>query len=431
MPSRVLRFAVVLLACGCHAQSAAPPAGGPDGGADAIGFDGLPPLALDFAVTGCTRYDSGSARCYGSPPLALAFSPVSSPTLTRFLWSFGDGTPDSMERAPVHTYALPGMYDVTLVGSGTAVGAASSTQHVTVAALQAGAPCDVTAQCAPGLACACGAGAGCPPAFARGICTAPCPPDGCGAGTVCAAVELPAAARAGGSGSDGGSASDGGTDARLDGSGSASDAGRDGNGDGPGAGVNGGDGGPGGQGDGGDGGGGAPTGFHGPVCLAACKQDLDCPTGLACRELAGAGPDGARWTHACFPHALGDVGDPCRDPGGALAGAACVSGTCADLGALGVCTASCGASAPCPSNAACALLGDGRALCLATCAGAGDCARDPLLACQPPGGAGGGALGFTVPDGAPGASYCAPRPCATAADCAPAGACDGAHCVAK
>jgi PKD repeat protein len=417
MPSRVRCLAVVLLACACHAQSGAPPAGGPDGGADAVGFDGLPPLALDFAVTGCTRYDSGSARCYGSPPLALAFSPVSSPTLTRFLWSFGDGTPDSMERAPVHTYTLPGSYDVTLVGSGATVGAASSTQHVMVAALQAGAPCDVTAQCAPGLACACGAGAECPPTFARGICTSPCPSDGCGAGTVCAAVELPGAAQGGGS--DGG-ASGGGADAGLD------DGGRDGDGDG--GGVNGGDGGPDGDGAGGDASGG-PTGFHGAVCLAACKQDLDCPTGLVCRELAGAGPDGARWTHACFPRALGDVGDPCRDPDGVLAGAACVSGTCADLGALGVCTASCGAGAPCPSNAACALLGDGRALCLATCTGSADCARDPLLACLPPGGA--GALAFTVPDNTGGATYCAPRPCTTATDCAPAGTCDGAHCVAK
>src|SRR5262249_20048159 len=162
--------------------------------------------------------------------------------------------------------------------------------------------------------------------------------DGCGAGTVCAAVELPGAAAAAGSGGAG----DGGADVRLDGGGGGSagrDGGGDGNDDGSGSVANGGHG-PAAPGAG-DGGGtasaGGPTGFHGAVGLAACKLALDCPTGLACRELAGAGPDGTRWTHACFPRALGDVGDPCRDPDGTLAGAACVSGTCADLGALGVC----------------------------------------------------------------------------------------------
>src|SRR5262249_37565832 len=112
---------------------------------------------------------------------------------------------------------------------------------------------------------------------------------------------------------------------------------------------------------------------------------------------------------------------------GALSGTACVSGSCADLGALGLCTVSCGPNDPCPTSSACAQLGDGRALCLRACAAATDCTRDPLLACQAPGG--GGALGFSVADGARGATYCAPRPCSKDIDCAPAGVCSAGHCV--
>src|SRR5271154_127442 len=104
----------------CHGQ-AGPPG---DGGSDVVGSDGpstdVPvPLALDFAVTGCLTYDVGAAVCAGAPPLTLTFSPVSSTPLTRFLWTFGDGTPTSADRAPTHTYVLPGAYDVSLVAGGS------------------------------------------------------------------------------------------------------------------------------------------------------------------------------------------------------------------------------------------------------------------------------------------------------------------------
>src|SRR4051812_7319046 len=97
-------LAVALLATGaCRARFPAAPANGGDAGPDAAGVDAPQPLALDLAVTGCARYDAAAARCFGAPPLTLSFSPVSSPSLVRFLWSFGDGTPDSSDRAPTHT----------------------------------------------------------------------------------------------------------------------------------------------------------------------------------------------------------------------------------------------------------------------------------------------------------------------------------------
>jgi hypothetical protein len=120
------------------------------------------------------------------------------------------------------------------------------------------------------------------------------------------------------------------------------------------------------------------------------------------------------------------VGQPCRDPAGALDDMACVSDLCANLGALGLCAATCGASAPCPAGSACALFGDGRALCLHACGAATDCARDPLIDCEPAGAA--GPLGFTVAGGPAGATYCAPRACASTTDCAPAGLCTAGHC---
>src|ERR1700690_3426177 len=167
-----------------------------DGGLDAGSADGPAgdapgPLALDLSVTGCARYDVGAAKCTGAPPLVLAFAPVGSPTLTRFVWSFGDGTPSSMDRAPTHTYAIPGSYDVSVVADGPA-GSISRTRVnlVEVTTLGAGAVCDVDAQCGGTLRCRCTNGA-CGPAFTRGVCTGPCPTAGCGAGAACAAFVLP------------------------------------------------------------------------------------------------------------------------------------------------------------------------------------------------------------------------------------------------
>lgn len=370
--------ALILLLCGCRVHVT--PAAGADAALDVAELDAPEPLALDFTVTGCGSYDPAVPRCSGPPPLTLGFAPVSSPSLVRFLWTFGDGTPDSSERAPSHTYVRQGNYDVTVIGASDA-GTVSRTrrQLVRITSIEAGAPCDVDAQCATGLSCLCGVGAGCDPAFTRGICTAPCTDGLCRAGTVCADLGVAAT-------------SDGGAPTPPPAASPDSDPRR-------------------------------------PLCLLPCETAVDCPPGLLCRWLSGSGAPGQpRWVQACFVATPADIGQPCRDPGGALADAACASGSCVDLGALGLCAATCGPGAACPAGSACATLGDGRSLCLAACdPGGQSCARDPLLACTASGGT--GPLGFTVSGGATGATYCAPRACATSADCSPTGACPDGHCV--
>jgi hypothetical protein len=127
-----------------------------------------------------------------------------------------------------------------------------------------------------------------------------------------------------------------------------------------------------------------------------------------------------RWETACFPDVPADVGSSCRAPNGELRAALCLTNTCADLGALGLCSASC-ATEPCPPGTACADLNDRRRLCLRPCGPDFACASDPLLGCVPPDGM--GASGFSVRDGPDGATYCAPRRCQIDADCGPAGQC--------
>jgi PKD repeat protein len=63
--------------------------------------------------------DFSAAPVSGSAPLAVAFTDLSSGSPTSWSWSFGDGA-SSTERHPIHTYAAPGVYDVTLVASNPA-----------------------------------------------------------------------------------------------------------------------------------------------------------------------------------------------------------------------------------------------------------------------------------------------------------------------
>jgi hypothetical protein len=373
-----------------------------DGGRDAPPIDApaadVPrPLAVDIAVSGCADRDLSEARCFGPAPLTVSFAPVSSPSLTRFVWTFGDGSPPSTERAPTHTYVLPGAYDVTLVAAGE-VGSVSRTRvrFVQAQGVTTGAPCGVDEQCVPGLRCLCGAGETCGPAFMRGICTAPCPTGACSPGATCATIDLPipVAVSEADAGADAGEPEPTG-DAAADADAASA--------------------------------GGGPV----ALCLSACEEDGGCPSPLACRALPTASAGAARWTRACVPPAYHDFGEPCRGPSDELQDRACASGACAALGALGVCAAGCGPGAPCPSGTACATFGDGRSMCLRACAADAPCARDPLLRCEAPGGA--GPLGFQIAPAAASATYCAPRACAAQADCAPAGACAplgvGGHCV--
>jgi PKD domain len=421
MVLRALVACLLLTGGACHMRTFAPSDAGLDSSSGETALADAPePLALDFAVTGCAHYDVGQARCTGLAPLTVSFSPVGSAALTRFLWTFGDGTPTSSERAPAHTYVLPGVYDVSVVAEGK-VGSLSRKRmnFVEVTAAGIGAPCDVDSQCDPGLRCRCGIGAGCGPAFTRGLCTGTCPTNGCGAGAVCATVDLPAQPVGGvGSATDAGSdvASEAGSDAASDVASAGLDAGADAGSDTA-----------------------PPVGDAGTatgpaaLCLAPCTDDASCPLGLACRTLPAAGKAAVPWVQACLPPFFREMGDSCRDATGRLDNALCASGLCADLGALGLCSAACGAAAECPTGSACATMGNGQALCLRGCAASAPCARDPLLGCEAPGGP--GALGFQMPASTPGATFCAPRRCTTDGECGPAGTCTplgvGAHCLRR
>jgi hypothetical protein len=342
-------LALAGLACRDHA---APPR---DAASDGLKTDAANPLTLEIAVTGCDTYDPTGPVCTGKPPLSLSFAPVGSPELTQFLWTFGDGTASTTERAPSHVYTHPADYQVTLVGGAPDLGMVMPPKalQVRIQALAAGFPCDVDDQCDTGLTCVCASGAGCDPAFIRGICSAPCDVAPCAPTAVCAIAPVGPLS-----------------------SGTAS----------------------------------------APLCLSACQIDAHCAPGFVCQSLP-EGPSAAppaSWTRGCLPLGVAhDVGASCRDASGTLADRFCTTGACVDLGALGLCAASCDDTHPCPSEALCARLGDGRQLCLRLCDSSRDCPVDPLLAC---------AMTPAVDGPAFDAAVCAPKRCANDAAC-PSGRC--------
>jgi PKD repeat protein len=364
----VALLVLVGIACSDDGQSR------PDGSIDGSKLDVPTPLTLDISVSGCASYEQAGACgpdagavpcCTGRPPLALSFAPVGSQDLTRFLWTFGDDTPTSTDRAPTHTYAHPGKYQVTLVGRAEDSSSVTPPQplFVVVERLAAGAACDIDDQCEDDLACLCAPGSGCASAFARGVCSKACETGSCGNGAVCAASAIAPSPDAG-------------------------------------------------------------TGAREPLCLAACQTSAACASGFVCQTLPTAGATATTpWTRACLPlGAARDVGAPCRDANEVLDADACTTGVCADVGALGVCSAICDAGVVCPEGTACAVLADGRRLCLLGCAQDGDCARDPLLACMP----------ATPVSGGPVVTVCAPKSCTGDAACAPSGRCgSNAVCVRR
>jgi PKD repeat protein len=365
-----------------------------DGGADFAPVD-LPqtsdvsvrPLALDFSATGCVALDSANSRCDGTVPLTLVFTPIASSELTEFLWSFGDQTPSSQERSPRHTYVLPGPYTVTLTaGGGPGVGSVKKIHaaYIYVAPAPAGAWCDVDQQCAGARHCWCGSSDPCTPVLSRGLCGQACDaptggPSLCPDGTTCADLTVAASPVSGA--------------------------------------------------------GGAPVLpttnaiWRRPLCLPACNEDRDCVVGSRCRSFS-APTATAGWVRVCFGSYPLEIGSRCGDDSGQPVNADCASRLCADLGAFGRCAADCSVIG-CPLGSTCARFGGGRNLCLADCAGQAACNDDPLLACEAAGAP--GPLGFTVApltatDAAAATTYCAPKRCATAADCGLAGTCPAGHC---
>jgi hypothetical protein len=324
----LLVASIALAALACRDRTAAPPDAGNDGGRN----DAANPLTLVVAVTGCATYQAAGGCtnpeapcCTGAPPLTLSFVPVGSPELSQFRWTFGDGTPPTTERAPSHVYAHPGEYLVTVVGGSSEVGMVNPPHplQVAVKALAAGVPCDVDGQCGDGLLCLCAPGAGCSPAFTRGLCSKVCETEPCGADAVCAALNV----------------------------GPPVDA-----------------------------------GTRPPLCIAACQTSAQCPAGYVCQTVpTGSTAEAEPWTRGCLPlGAARDLGGPCRDANEQLDNDACATRVCADIGALGACSVGCDDTHPCPDGAGCALIGGGRQLCLRSgCGSDADCAPDPLLTCGP------------------------------------------------
>jgi hypothetical protein len=167
------------------------------------------------------------------------------------------------------------------------------------------------------------------------------------------------------------------------------------------------------------------------LCLRSCDTDAECSGPLRCRNLPAGNNE---WVRGCFADVPADVGASCLDAAGVLRDDLCSSGICRNLGAKGLCTMAC-SNQSCPPGSDCAVLGDGRTLCLRACTEDSACPVDPLLACVEPGV---GDLGYqlvdpTIPSAA--AGHCAPRACASNVECLPAGTCDGqdngGHCVSR
>jgi PKD repeat protein len=374
---RILASLLIALAC----SKAIPPVH--DAGVDKPAFDAAPSasdtavsLTVDFSVENCPAFDAQAMTCTGPAPLSVRFAPLATTTVTQYFWDFGDATPFDGELAPNHVYATPGVYTVRLLATGVGGGVVTKV-HTDLMVVQAnliGDPCDANQQCDQGLFCLCPANAPCSTGPTHGLCAASCESGICGDTGVCAGLRTATPP-----------------------SGKASD-------------------------------------WQGSMCLRACAKDVDCSAGLSCRTLP-PGKLGSAWIHGCFASVPGDVGDPCRDDEGNLRNDLCASGLCTDLGANGMCSASC-EWASCPPGSDCAVFGDGRKLCLRPCTGDFTCSKDSLLTCVVPGP---GDLGYQLaspiaPSTA--SSYCAPKPCNNDIDCnSPTGSCVSVtgpgHCVLR
>jgi hypothetical protein len=384
-----------LLALGCGSASVSLPDGAapPDLAIPVEPPDDGGPGAIFAAIafSGCDAVDSdgGEPRCSGAVPLALTLVPLGPSGVTSWRWSLPGASPSSSKApTPMVVYSLPGLYPVSLVVGGPA-GAASAQAEVRALAGGTGAPCSDERQCGSAalpdggdvkLGCLCPSatdGGGCPGALADGLCARECVGGGCAAGEIC--VDLSRSA-------------------------------------------------PGSSGDG---------SWHHPICLPACATAADCRAGLLCRDLPALAPGEVAggtyaWQKGCFAGVLGDDGAACAGADGKPRASDCLGGLCALLGARDLCSSPCD-GLPCPASAACATFNNDprHPFCLPRCDAQHPCA-DPLLACAPASAV--GALGYTVAAGEPpGATYCSPKRCTGAADCAPAGTCPsvdgGAFCT--
>ena len=333
------------------------------------------PLAVDFTVANCPLFDSTVPSCSSPAPFTVQFVPIATAPISQYLWTFGDGTSEDTSNAPLHTYNAPGPFRVTLVGFDSTGGVSAPQTRagfIVVWPNGLGEPCKTDQQCTAGLSCLCSTGSQCTTGPLAGMCTSSCQKSDCPTGGVCANL---------------GTAVSNSVRAEP---------------------------------------------WETQVCLPACRFDADCTAGLRCRTLP-AWPNGTLAVHGCFTDVPADLGGPCLDVTGTRRNDLCVTGLCADLGAMGLCSRDC-SNAPCPVGSDCAVFGDGRQLCLVPCSSS-PCDKDPLLTCVAPGLS---LLGYhlkTPPLGGQGGAYCAPMPCTHDADCGAVGLCrkdSGVrHCVAR
>ena len=310
--------------------------------------DGAMSLAwVDFAITGCTLVDQPSVPgpdagpgdgdagapvdagvvtpqiCVGAAPLAIRFTPLSPTPVDTFRWDFGDGQ-ESVAADPVHVFAEPGRYTVSLIAGGP--GGTAQVEKVDLLEVQPapfGAPCAVSAQCESSLACLCGDGESCP-AGLSGRCLAECGPGAPCADGAC--IDLAASTPA------------------------------------------------------------MPEAWQRATCLPTCESDGECAAGSTCQELPMT--DGSWTRACFAPGILGAMGDACLDASGQPVPSACASGECAPLGARGMCSAACVAGSCPPSSACAQFATGGPDRCVRRCDDPAACSDDPWLACELPGGAG-------------------------------------------
>ena len=337
--------------------------------------DAQVPLAVDFSVENCPAFDAQALTCTGKAPLSVRFVPLATTTVTQYFWDFGDGA-FAGELAPSHVYTTPGVYSVRVVATGASSGVVTKV-HVAFVVVQTnsiGDPCDSSRQCDQDLFCLCSASTPCNTGPAHGSCAISCLQAGiCGDAQVCAGLltATPPAGKA--------------------------------------------------------------SAWQTSLCLRECAKDADCSAGLSCRTLP-PGPAGSAWIHGCFAKLPADVGEPCRDSAGNLRDDLCASGLCADLGANGMCTMDC-ARTSCPPGSDCAVLGDGRKLCLRPCTNFA-CSQDPLLTCITPNP---GDLGYQPISPNAATSHCTPTFCSSSDSsgdpCLPTGTCvyngGGSHCIRR
>jgi hypothetical protein len=347
-----------------------------DAGRDRVPYDvplpgdtAPPTPTVDFMVANCPHTDVEKETCTGTAPFTVQFVPIASSGISTFRWQFSDNSTDTTPN-PTHTFSAPGSYDVILYAAGPSnpVPPKQRRGFIIVEPSPAGAHCTLDQQCSSNT-CLCSSTNPCGYGPVEGICSSFCQKTSCPDGQACVnLVTTSSSARA--------------------------------------------------------------EPWQSQVCLPACEKDRDCSAGLRCRSLPGW-PSTATKVKACFVDVPGEMGSACVDSFNRPRNDLCLSGLCADLGALGLCSRDC-SNDTCPAGSECAVFSNGRSLCLLPCSPTFKCDSDPLLMCVAADPVQGD---FWVPSNNNGGVYCAPKPCVANTICGASGIClqdsGVGHCVSR